>query len=1152
MSKVGIVILNYNSTNYLKSALDSLYAAETKVPFAVGVLDNGSSREERDACQELVGRMQAEIRFFDAGRNLGFSGGNNVVIRHFLEQPDITHICLLNSDVLVTDYWLDYLLEKERDVIGPVTNAAGNEQTVRTDYDTGTGADDLAAVGSYAARRHDCYKGYVVESDLVVFFAAVLKREVIEKVGFLDERFYPGSYEDDDYCLRILEAGYHIAIARDCFIHHYGSGSFANLEMNKRQSISIENRERFEQKWNRPWKDRTWKVLKSCRQDLDFLMSEGQTWPRQQIDISLRELERLLADWGEAIRFFTAQTSDTQAGADNLSARQLAAMLWCKAKARARREWESAKNKIRRRTDKEKPEIKNPEIREQEQNGLQRIYQMIEAAGQQGHKPICVFAPMYNRENEKDGYVQRIKAIDTTALQEMCRIYLYDEGVDCKAMRFDFIDPLHGYIVFNSHDETQREEILKLAHTCKTVYTHSILRFMEDRTAKEFWRIFDDADIWHIWDVHGAVPEEYELSGVQLGGQLAASIERYMALRADVIVVVTEAMGRHLSQKYPSIQAEIVVVPIVSKALAEPVRCEKKDLREGISIVYAGGLQPWQNISLMQDIMAAAGSRYQYRMYVPEPEAFYRMWGTRRPAADITVESKKPEELSEVYPSCDFGFLLRDDSPVNYVACPTKLMEYLRYGIIPVLKSDQIGDFTELGMEYLPVRELLGGVRMTPEERRRMVENNYRVLDKLLEVHTSGLARLRSLAEQGSTWQRRSQGDKDPAIGLVVTTFDKGGLEQVVLNLYQGYRKAGYEVYLLCQENVLGLLAEQIEPGRLLVFENSLKRFLKMICRNNIKVLHYHYNVFGCREARERGIRTIYTMHNLYTWKSDSELQEYSSLLDGMDRVAAVSGLVRDYYLARTNARRDNLQVIGNGVDFGELSEHKLPRELERGALGLADADVVIAFVASFYPVKYQIGMIGVMEELKKEYPQARLLYIGNSENEYYQEFLKVYEKSPARDVMRIVPYFEHKYMGEFLRRVVDIFTLPTLQEGCSNAVLEAIYCEKPMVLTNVGNASDIAFLKSCLIVRTAYDDPVKTDNAEMLRISLQKNSANGKELTEAFAEMIDNLETYRQAARLSAEEKASWSTESMVQGYLALVEELAAGGEGQICRTEM
>lgn len=390
--------------------------------------------------------------------------------------------------------------------------------------------------------------------------------------------------------------------------------------------------------------------------------------------------------------------------------------------------------------------------------------------------------------------------------------------------------------------------------------------------------------------------------------------------------------------------------------------------------------------------------------------------------------------------------------------------------------------------------------------------------------------------EQEVAQQIINEGEK-VAIGLVVTTFDKGGLEQVVLNLYFGYKKMGFRTYLLCQEDILGVMAKQVETNELLVFNNDISVFLKCLYDKNITILHYHYNVFGCAEAKKRGVHLIYTMHNVYTWKSDLEIKEYSKLLNKMDKIVPVSNLVKNYYLARTGASGNNIQVIYNGIDFKELSSDNLPEELQRNSLGLSSNDIVIGFVASFYPVKYQVGMIGVMEQLVKENSNIKLLFIGNSENDYYKIFLKEYEKSPAKQNMQVVPYFEHKYMGAFLRKVVDIFTLPTLQEGCSNAVLEAIYCDKPMVLTNVGNAMDVRYLKSCEVVQTAYDDIVKTSNEQMIQISACKDSMNKEQLVEAFIKVIEKLEEYKREAHLDIKEKEQYEITYMIQQYVEIVE---------------
>lgn len=389
------------------------------------------------------------------------------------------------------------------------------------------------------------------------------------------------------------------------------------------------------------------------------------------------------------------------------------------------------------------------------------------------------------------------------------------------------------------------------------------------------------------------------------------------------------------------------------------------------------------------------------------------------------------------------------------------------------------------------------------------------------------------------------RGDK-PNVGLVVTTFDKGGLEQVVLNLYFGYKNAGYNVYMLCQNNILGIMAEQVESDNMIVFNNSMEIFLDNIFRYNINVLHYHYNIFGCEEARRCGVYTIYTMHNVYTWKDDNELKEYNKYLQHMDAVVAVSSLVKNYYLTRVSEQLKNICVINNGIDFLELANKELPHSLERKSLGFEESDVLLGFVASFYPVKYQIGMIGVMEDLIKDYPNIHLLFVGNSENDYYKDFIKEYEQSVAKDNIHVISYFEHKYMGSFLRNVIDIFTLPTLQEGCSNAVLEAVYCEKPMVLTNVGNAMEVDFLESCVVVNPAYDDITKVSNEEILQISKEKDSKNKAELVSAFLKMVCNLDFYKGKACLSESTKKEYETKTMVERYIHLIEETYANNKNQ------
>ena len=75
-----------------------------------------------------------------------------------------------------------------------------------------------------------------------------------------------------------------------------------------------------------------------------------------------------------------------------------------------------------------------------------------------------------------------------------------------------------------------------------------------------------------------------------------------------------------------------------------------------------------------------------------------RHWGDREAPDDWEITTKTAEEMKEVYRHAQYGFVLRDDIVVNNVACPTKIIDYIKYDIIPIVKSPHIGDFE--GMEW--------------------------------------------------------------------------------------------------------------------------------------------------------------------------------------------------------------------------------------------------------------------------------------------------------------------------------------------------------------------------------------------------------------------------------------------------------------------
>ncbi len=376
-------------------------------------------------------------------------------------------------------------------------------------------------------------------------------------------------------------------------------------------------------------------------------------------------------------------------------------------------------------------------------------------------------------------------------------------------------------------------------------------------------------------------------------------------------------------------------------------------------------------------------------------------------------------------------------------------------------------------------------------------------------------------------------------IGLVVTGFDKGGLEQVVYNLYREYKKNGINAYILCeQENQAGYFIGLLDDVRdFCIFNGDFVEFISYCYKKKITHLHYHYNTCFIEEASKCGIKTIYTMHNVYTWFNDNDIAYRAEKLRYCDEIVAVSTLVKEYFCDRSALPKEFVKVITNGIEIERNDEEIiLPKEISREGLEINEGEVVFAQLASFTPVKHQIGLIGVMEEIIRQNSSIKLLLVGNVlDQEYYDCFLRELEKSPAKKNIKIIPYFEHKYVSTFLHKVVDCALLATLQEGCSNFVIEAICSEVPMIVTNVGNAQDVKQIISH-VVPAAYDENKRVVMSELSAISISKKNSNTNDIVNAMLDVASNLEKYKKKAKISTDERQKFSSEFMAKKYIELL----------------
>lgn len=233
---VSIVIVNYNAQKDTEECLHSLAKMEVKsCRFSVVVVDNGSLSDF-----EVPKKLDLDIELVRSQSNLGFTGGNNLGIHTAIETYNSDFVMLLNNDTVVSDTLLDTLLEQlEADphmgMIAPkIYFSKGQEfHQSYTKADLGTvlwyagGSIDWIHLAAFHRGVDEIDRNQFAlqdESDFATGCCVLIKREVLEKIGFLDKRYFL-YLEDVDLSLRAHYEGYSIGYTDATHLWHKNAGS---------------------------------------------------------------------------------------------------------------------------------------------------------------------------------------------------------------------------------------------------------------------------------------------------------------------------------------------------------------------------------------------------------------------------------------------------------------------------------------------------------------------------------------------------------------------------------------------------------------------------------------------------------------------------------------------------------------------------------------------------------------------------------------------------------------------------------------------------------------------------------------------------------------------------------------------------------------
>jgi GT2 family glycosyltransferase len=504
--QVLVIIPVYGASELLNLNLRQLDRnSDERSHLDVYLVDNTENEFEKAKIRRMseIKYRNITCNYIDMNGNKGFASACNAGLLGL--KPKHKYVLLLNTDAIVISNIFERLSKSESDITGVVTNRAGNIQDIQIPFavdelDLMSGSEkELKKLEDFALGRQRVFSNEVLDVKFVTFFCVAIKPSAIHEIGKLDERFWPGGYEDDDYCIRAKAAGLNISLDRSLFVFHFGSASFAQNSIEKRMSWNAENKARLEEKHAIKWLPHDLEITESARKDA-IVLSKNLKNENSSFFVENKIVNPFLHNQNitmDASSYLEKLINIFIEFKDNL-----------------------------------------------------RILKVI-------NPEILILSSKYPRESDlNDGYYIRVIQIENM-LEDNRVKRIYINGSNRKR-DLQMISETGYEISFSNRYNQNIFMIVSLLRT-KMVYSHSILRLQNLRML-QFVKWFK---IDLILDMHGVVPEESRLQRGYLHAQRLESVEKYAFQIAKKVIVVNKVMMEHFQLKYSSKQSQYLVIPIV-------------------------------------------------------------------------------------------------------------------------------------------------------------------------------------------------------------------------------------------------------------------------------------------------------------------------------------------------------------------------------------------------------------------------------------------------------------------------------------------------------------------------------------------------------------------------------------------------------------
>lgn len=361
----------------------------------------------------------------------------------------------------------------------------------------------------------------------------------------------------------------------------------------------------------------------------------------------------------------------------------------------------------------------------------------------------------------------------------------------------------------------------------------------------------------------------------------------------------------------------------------------------------------------------------------------------------------------------------------------------------------------------------------------------------------------------------------------LVLSLSIGGTEKVVYDLVRRMKNADIRTIVCCLDEI-GEFGEMLRdadgiPVHRLNRKPGLdfplfSRIAQQIRKYEVDILHAHhytpffYGLSGALTARRRAgapPRVVFTEHGIeYPYRRKWKRRLVNPILMRMaDDVTTIAHYTRRNLERYENYPEGRARVLYNGIDVAAYSEGKSPLEA-RSSLGISPEAKTIGVVARLDPVKNHPLLLRSLQEVISSFPETELLIVGDGPGRADLEILvnrlglasHVRFLGARRDVPEII-------------RAMDIFVLPSLSEGMSITLLEAMAAGLPIVATRVGGNPEVVVDGETGFLAPSDDDRRMADRLKTLlgnsRLR-QKMGAAGKKRAESMFSIEKTVSEYQ------------------------------------------